>query len=226
MLAVSRKTGVSDKAGTDDATFLTAVANEGVHRVLLDTHIYVTKQNFALSAGTAEYSIATALATDVLAIVEIARQAGSTYGSLTREPTFDILRDRLGEVTGYPRQYSTLGADLIIFQPTPSESETLDVYGVPIPTAMSSGANDPSTATYGGIPVWAHKAIECWMQIQAYEKTRDFEAADRAERRYIAEIAKINRDKSKMGGRRPAPSRIGYPGKVRAGMRNDIYPDR
>lgn len=56
--------------------------------------------------------------------------------------------------------YALEGANLLLLYPVPSVADTLTLYYTPVPTAMANASDDPSTATYGGIPTVLHRGIE------------------------------------------------------------------
>lgn len=167
-----------------------------------------------MTAGVGDYTTDTSM----LAIQDLGYTAASgASGPLTRVTPADILRFRTatpasGARVGY---YALNGNDLIMLYPTPSSSsDTLTVYYVPRPTALSSTsstAHDPSSETYGGIPSEYHKAIELYALAQAAEfmdhQPSQFGVRYRAE--YEAKLVEVKRAMRHRGGRSLGPAIVG-----------------
>lgn len=219
-LAVSIKTGLDDTAASEDRLSMEGWANEGVQRVLLKTHIYVDEGTAALTAGETVYR----LDSDIIAIVarEIVSASGTfSFVQTDLETVLDIRRRNLVEGTHY---FALSGHDLLIVAPPPASGDTITFLFVPLPAEMTSGSHDPADPIYGGIPVWAHKAIELYMMWQAAERLDKEKGLDldKARGAFEAECAEIRKRMRQKAGRGLAPGRVGYPGR-RVRTRNDVY---
>lgn len=143
---------------TDNDTELGEFLNEAVREILLRTQIKVTTATVSLTANTWEYT----LDSSVLLIKRVVWD-GSTDDRKLRRVSPDELVEMQTRGTSPSDSflyYALDGGDLFMVYPTPSASATLKLYVVQRPTEMSSASHDPSNATYGGIPVEFHPAIE------------------------------------------------------------------
>lgn len=207
------KLGLDTTSGGTEESQLIAWLNEGVVDVLLRARVNVNSATMSLSAGTSDYT----LDSTTLAINDITyTSAAGTSGSLIRVTPEDILRFRTGTpATGATvRYYALNGHDLLMVYPTPSAADTLTIYYVPRPTALSSTsstAHDPSSETYGGIPSEYHKAIELYALAQAAEftdhKPSQYGARYKAE--YEGKLLEIRRAMRHKGGRSLGPAIVG-----------------
>lgn len=147
--AVAAELGLDNSAGSSDQLLIDQWLNQAVRDILLRTHCYVASTTQAVVAGTTDYQIAAT----VLAIIDLnGSVSGARFEYVTSEELFEMRRLNAG-LSGTARAYAVIGSNLLTLYPTPSANETLTLYYVPKPTEMTTGANDPSTATYGGIPV-------------------------------------------------------------------------
>ena len=155
--------GLDNSSGGDQPR-LTGWANDAVIDMLLRTHCYVSSTTISLTAGTADYQ----LSSTILAIEDIYLTSGGGNFRVRRLATTDLLNLRLFSVTSSPMQmYALAGANLLMIYPTPINNDTLNIYYVPRPTALSSGSDDPSSTSLGGIPSEYHYGLELYMQWKA-----------------------------------------------------------
>jgi hypothetical protein len=163
---------------------MTTRANEAVVDILLKTGCYVTSATMTETSGTGDYT----LDTGIMRVKGWQWSDGSTYSQPERVP-IDVLlalRGNNSASTTWPASfYAVAGANLLMVYPTPAASDTITVYYTPVPTAMSSGSHDPSSATYGGIPVGFHPAIEQYM-LWKLASADDDESSGQGERYRIA----------------------------------------
>lgn len=153
-----------------DGPFLVAKANEAVVDMLLRTHVYVSSTTIALSANTSDYT----LSSTILAIEDIYLTSGGANYRVKRLATTDLINLRLFSVTTSPVQmYALSGANLLLVYPTPAAADTLNVYYIPRPTALSAVGDDPSSASLGGIPSEYHPGLELYMQWKAADAFDD-----------------------------------------------------
>jgi hypothetical protein len=85
--------------------------------------------------------------------------------------------------------------------PTPSTADTIKLYYVPRPTAMSTGTDDPSTATFGGIPPEFHRAIVKYTEAEAadYRDDQTSQHGDRYRADYQRWLGKIRKAVNQKG---------------------------
>lgn len=203
---VNAELGLDSTASGAEDVLLGVRLNEGVREVLLRTHCKVSVATTALTAGTADYE----LPTDVLAMHEIKTSA---LRSLEREnpATIHSLRQAAATATAaYTFLYALDGANLLMLYPTPSASDVLTLYYVPKPTEMSAAGNDPSTATYGGIPVQWHDALELWAmhKLGSYDDDASSKIGSDYLVRFEQRVREIRLEIKNMGGRRQPRVRV------------------
>jgi hypothetical protein len=154
--SVSGILGLDTTASGADDVELGKKLNDAVRDFLVRTHAKVSTATMTLTAGTGDYT----LPVETLAIQDF---AGASTTRLERTSPAEILdRRRASSSTGTGAVnylYALNGADLLMLYPTPGSADVLTIYYVPKPTEMT-GSNDPSNATYGGIPVEYHPALE------------------------------------------------------------------
>lgn len=168
--AVQQKLGLESTSSSTEETLVDAWLNEGVVDVLLKTRCNINCADVALTANEWKYT----LDTDILAINDVTIEGtDGTLSSLQRVEPDRILQMRTATPPTSPRvrYYALNGNDLLMLYPTPSNADTLEIFYVPRPTAMSATANDPSAETYGGVPTEYHKAIELYALAQGAEYT-------------------------------------------------------
>lgn len=199
--------GLSSASAGDDQTLVTFYANEAVRQVLIETKCYVTSQTVTPGANE-DYT----LASSVLEIIDWTTTSGTSSYPLERVSPAEILRlRRATAATNSPaRFYALAGHNTIMFWPTPASSDTFKMYYVPLPTEMTTGANDFSTATYGGVPVSLYPCVENYVLWKCADA--DDDASSQMGERYRAlfreSIAEARSHRLKRGGARMAPARI------------------
>lgn len=220
---VSQKLGIDSTAATDELALMQGWANEAVVDVLLRTHIYINIGDLALTSGTAEYRLDSA-------ILAIDNGRGSTpagVGHYRLVGLADMITVQASNpVSASYEKLIAIEGDLLIVSPTPSSSESLRFFYVPRPTAMSSDSHDPSTSTYGGIPTEYHRALEYYMLWQGaeYDDKRAAMTPQEYFKAYLGECREVIRGRNRKRGRGLLPARVGYPGHYGIGHRNDQYP--
>jgi hypothetical protein len=164
----------------------------------------------ALTAGSSDYTLPTA----ILDIQDLYDTSSDQDYPLERRPVEELLRYRLNSDESSPAKiYALNGANLLMVYPTPASADTLTVYYVPRPTALSTGSDDPSSATLGGIPSEYHFGIELYAYWKAADYDDDQSSAQgtRYKEEYEQFIARMRRDLMQKGGRRLARARPGRP---------------
>lgn len=201
---VTRKLGLDSTSGSDEQDMIGEHLNEAVVEILLETHCRLARSTAALTSGSEDYE----LDTDILAIHEIIDSGGIPLVRVT-ETEMHNLRQGAATSTSSMR-YAVAGSNMLMVWPEPSSTQTLTIYYVPRPTAMSSATHDPSTATYGGIPSEHHKAIEFYALWQGadYDDDNSSGQGDRYLRDYSNALSRIKKDRVFKGGRVLPRSRL------------------
>lgn len=190
---VARELGLDTTSALsgDDATVVTEWANRAVRDILIKTHVRVRELSMDLTADKDEY----ALDTDVLQMLSLRSNDGTDDREMEPLSLDEINRRRIhGDLSSGPaRFYALWGSDLLVLYPMPSSGESLQGYYVPKPTAMSTNTDDPSTDTYGGIPVEYHDVIELYVLWHG-ARADDHQASARGQQyqaQYLRRIAEM-----------------------------------
>lgn len=140
--------------------------NQAVTDVVLRTRCKVSSTTIAMSAGTKDYTLDTA----ILQILEAYITSSNQDYALERITVEEILRLRrtTASNTSPARYYALAGANLLMVWPTPSASDTITVYYVPRPATLSSGSDTPSE-----IPTEFHKLVEWYALAEAADYDDD-----------------------------------------------------
>lgn len=222
----SRALGLDDTVGGDELTLMQTWANRGVVDVLLRTFCYVDLGDMALIAGTTDYRIdASILKIQNMHITSTVSGADQSPITIVDMQTVDEYLDS-NPATSDPTMVAFYGT-LMRVAPVPSGANTLRFYYVPKPTLMTADANDPSTATYGGIPEEYHEAILYYMLWKGSEYDDKQAALDPGKYRQAYEglLADARSSLRRKSGRGLNKARVGYPSRSRfPDSRNDVYP--
>lgn len=98
----------------------------------------------------------------ILAIEDIYLTSGGGNFRVRRLATTDLINLRLFQVNSAPIQmYALNGANMLMVYPTPLQADTLNIYYVPAPAALTNGTDDPYTLA--GIPAEYHYGLELYM---------------------------------------------------------------
>lgn len=192
---------VNTSAG--DQPQITAALNKAVVDMLRRTHCYIVSATSTLTAGVYEYD----LDSSILAIDEIWVSASGVGGhELERVDSRTVKRNVAYSQTvqGTPYMYALLGANRLVVFPVPNAADTMTQWYVPRPTAMSAGANDPSTATYGGIPAEFHDGLELYAEWRLGSLADDASSGQgaRYKQDYLEFIRDMKADLFRKGGKR------------------------
>ena len=194
---VASKVGL-DNSTSGDQTLIDMWVNEGYEDILLQTHCKVLGCTMTLTSGTNDYT----LDTDILSILKIYNSASSINYYMERVTLGDIVdMRRAGNSGAVPpaRYYAVAGSNLLTVYPTPGSGETLTVYYVPRPTALSASSDVPSD-----VPAEFHKAIEFYALREAadYDDDQSSYIGRYYDQQYVAWIQRIKKNVLQMGGSR------------------------
>jgi len=196
-------TSVTRRTGNDDSTGITEYINEAYDDVLVRTKCKVTAGTFALSAGYGDY----AWDDDILEIVEVSTiTSGGVNYVPSRVTAQEILRLRANSSASSPAlSYAVEGGNLLMVYPTPAADDTVMIYYVPRPTALT-GSDTPSY-----IPAQWHKALFYYAAAEASDD-RDDASSGQGElyrAKYEAMLKEIRKNTWRMGGRRLPRATVG-----------------
>lgn len=177
--------------------------NQAVRKVLRDTRCYVTSQTVTPGANK-DYT----LASGVLDVIDFSFTQSTYTSRLERLSVPDLLYLRSqGTAASRPTHYAFAGNNTVLFYPTPGAADTLEMYYVPAPTEMSSGAHDSSSVTptnYGGIPVDYDILIQWWALhlLASYDDDGSSAQGDRYLKLYREGVAEARGELRRKGGHR------------------------
>ena len=199
---VSKEIGLDETASGTEDVLLGRRLNQAVRQVLRDTHMLVATGTVTLTADTNDYE----LPTTSIALRNLTNSDDVPLDRVSVEEIHELRRAT--QATGSNVwKYAVNGANLLMIYPTPGSAEVLTMYYVPKPTEMSSGTNDPSSSTYGGIPVEYHDLIEFWAayRMLLYDESQ---RAKTFKDLYDKGIFEARRDMKRKGGRKLGPVRL------------------
>jgi len=222
------ETAVAGELGLDvvnEKTTIDIALNRAVQRVLEDTHCYVKEIDYTGWDGTSQnYTLDAA----ILEIVEVQITSTGVVYPLERLSIIDLLeRRRTGQPSGSPtRFYAVSGANLLMFYPAPGSTDTLTTYVVPLPTALASSTDDPSTTTFGGVPEILHEAIFLYAckKLGSYDDDQTSAQGQRYQDWYDKEITRYREILRKRGGTRNARAVVNDKRRRRLFHDNSVYP--
>lgn len=199
------RTIVASKIGLDnstdgDQTLIDMWVNEGMEDVLLQTHCKVRGCTMPLTSGTTDYT----LDTDILQIKSVYTSGGVVLERLELTDLLDLRRSSSSGAAP-SRYYAVAGSNLITVYPTPGTGESLTVYFVPRPTAMTSSSDTPTD-----VPAEFHKAIEFYALREAadYDDDQSSYIGRYYDTQYKEHIQRIKKMVFMKGGSRLPVSRL------------------
>lgn len=190
--------------------------------ILIKTRIRVRELSMDLTEDEHEY----ALDADVLQMLELYATNSNGDGRPLEPITLDEFNAKrlFSDIGTTPvTEYTLQGSDLLLVYPSPGSGESIKGQYVPKPTAMSATGNDPSTDTYGGIPVEYHDAIELYVLWHG-ARADDHQASARGQQyfaRYYQRIAEMRRELLAKRGNRLPIARVGRRQRSRRYVSND-----
>lgn len=234
-MQVGHELGV-DSAADGSGTEQTDVDNWiqlALERVLMDTGCYVTSESFSVSSLSAVSSLSGAVTdylmpAEVLEIVGLYIQSAGTNYRLERVSVPDVIEQRrISAPLNSPTQvFALAGADLLMFWPFPSSTDTIELYYIPVPAALSASGDDPATASKGGIPTQLHRAIFYWACAEgaSYDDDQTSAQGQRYRDDYDKEITRYHKFLRLRGGKRNARAVVNSGRNNRRYHDNSIYP--
>ncbi len=222
--SVSSEIGLDNNASTEQGIIDDAV-NAGVLRVLEDTHCYV---NEASMTGFDGSSTDFTIDTNVFEFVDLYSTSGGSNYRLERVSINELIeRKRSILVQSAPTQiYAINGENMVQFWPAPGASDTMTVYYVPKPTALSASGDDPSSVTLGGIPSYFHQAIKYWAfsECASYDDDQSSAQGQRYRQEYDQEIVRLRKHMRRRGGNRNQRAVVNDVKRRRGLHDNSTYP--
>jgi hypothetical protein len=134
---------------TNDLSSVKDWINQVYAEACIDLSLNVTTTTAALTPGTAGYALST-LASSVKRIIEMyVTPVGGQQSKPLQATTLDYILTRrqsaggTSATSGYVTHYALVGLDRIEFYPTPSTADTLTIWYVGLPTALSANGDVP-----------------------------------------------------------------------------------
>lgn len=176
----------------------------------MDTGCYVTSATLTPGATGQDFT----LDASVLEIIDIDSSSATVGYGMERLSVGELrqLRRNSGTASTSPTLfYALAGQNLLMFYPPPGSADTFTIYYVPVPTALSASADDPSTASLGGIPTAFHKAIEYFALSEAADSNDDASSTQGLKyyQLYQEQVKKIRRTLRRKGGSIMPRARVG-----------------
>lgn len=207
------QTEVSEEIGsinaTEDATKINRFLNRGVRDFLLRSGVKVSSATMDLTADQNDYT----LDDEVLDIKNVSLASGGSDYRFEQVSPQELLDMRRGETSSNSpaMHYALNGSDLFMVYPTPAAADTITIYYVKKPTEMSSAANDPSTATYGGIPVVFHDALALYAmwKLASFDDDQSSAQGQRYKDEYMERVRDARRNVATKGNARMPRARVG-----------------
>ena len=203
---VTGELGLDNTASSADQVRTDLWLNRGVRDVLRKTFCY-QDQITATPGAVSEY----ALAATVLDIVDLA-VTGQVSDPLRATPA-QVRRYLRGSASssGTVQHYALAGSNMLLFYPTLGAATVIDMLVVPAPTAMTDGAHDVTSATYGGIPDDYAYLVELYAKAKL-ASFRDDQTSAQGQRyrdEYREGVAEARKELQFKGGHRLSPARLG-----------------
>jgi hypothetical protein len=234
---VSRSLGLDDTVSTDELTLMQRWVNRGVVDILMKTRCYMDVGTMTLTANKTDYRIDTNIL--VMNQVTVPDLLGNPQ-ELDVISMNDIL-PYLSNVVVDPTapRYAAVEGTFMRVAPAPTSAVVLTYLYVPKPSEMTadgttgSDTNDPSNATFGGIPSEYHDAIVMYALWQAaqyddkgggFYRGHAFAPGSAYQAVYQARIDEIKKEHRRKAGRGMHAGKIGYPTSGRFPTRNDVWP--
>ena len=199
-----------DNSAQGDQPLIDRYANEAVRDILQKTRCTIRRSTLSLTEGEEDYEFPVS----IMSVLYMRNLADNGNQFMTRVTIPDLEMMRMAEVTnGHARYYTVLGNDFFSVWPPPGDDESISLHYVPMPTEVSSGSDDFSTNSLGGIPKWAHKAIEFYV-LREMADAQNHGPSKNGEQynvRYVEMLAWINKMLRQQGGSILPTAQLGRP---------------
>lgn len=205
---------ISNKVGLDnslagDQPMIDDCVNEAYEQVLIDTKCKVVSSTsvISISSGVSDYTLDTA----ILRTIELTTTAAGVTYEFERVAPQTILRWRqTAAANASPvRYYALNGHNMLMVYPTPSSADTVTIYFVGRPTALSASADVPSD-----VPAEFHRAIEYLACAEAADHFIDYRVAQSYRDLYDRELSRARKSGFQKGGARAPRIRAGRKGQI------------
>lgn len=183
-----------DQSDTAELALVDRWINEGIVRVVTDTHCDIAETTISLTAGVDDYVLAST-------ILELRAVLASDATPLKRKEPHEIDEYRRSSVSADPSSfvYALDGADHLMLYPAPSANGTLNIRYIPVPATLSTAGNSPTE-----VPTPWHHVIEFWALYRAaqYDQHKASNQGQQFLDDYNREIARMKKSIRRKGGDR------------------------
>lgn len=208
--AVAAHIGLNNASGSDEQTQIDRWVGEAYEDVVLRTHCKVRRASMSLTAAEQEYSLPTA----AMQILDVYVESDSDSYPLERVTLQEAIQHRRASSAAAPPRVYVQKGDYLELYPAPASGDSLVVYYVPRPTALT--ANDAPS----DVPAEWHQLIEFYAlwRACAYDENRPKDEGLYWRVLYDRGITEMKRALGRRGGTRLAAAR---PGRSTRTIRSD-----
>lgn len=199
---VAAKLGLENTTGGDQI-LIDHWLNEGYEQTVLRSRCSVAPGTVTLTSGQDSYTMDTA----IMALLEVDNQVSSTRYTMEQITLTEMLKKRRATSTA-PARYWAVRGNLIEVYPTPGTGETLNIWYVPRPTALSASSDSPTA-----VPYEFHKLIELYACAEGGEYTQHEASQFGSYYRGLFEkgLMEMNRALNRKAGTRVPRAKVGNP---------------
>ena len=199
----------SQRTSSADVTLSTSIINDGYIDVCLKCNLGLTNATKNLIAAQTKYSLTSDFSlSNVLAIRELRYiQSGATanFSIVPSASMRTVLDLNSAAVTGWTRAYSFEGTDTLLMAPAPITGDTITLYYVPSPTALSAAGDVPSAI----MSQWQERLLATYGLSRMYE-LEDPAMADMYRQKYLSYLAEFESDMLSRMGSTSRGTNVGY----------------
>lgn len=231
--------GLDTTVGSNELKLQQRWVNRGIVDILKKTRCYTDLGTMTLQAGITDYRIdPNILQVDNITLVDTTG-APFELDVIAMADLLPYLNPSIATTT--MPTYAAIEGTLLRVAPVPSSAVVLTYIYVPKPTEIpadgttGSDSLDPSTATYGGIPLENHDVIVAYMLWQAarydqqgggFFRGHAFAPGSAFRADYDQLIKEMKHAYRHKAGRGLNPAQVGYPDRKGISTRNDTYPQQ